>query len=102
MDKVEEKLLESCLCSEKESVLTVRAVLQKCPGQGLRTEGVRGKRATRALAARGSLPTRSSVQAMGPGSQGALKPWLAQPASVSAPPQCLQLVSHLLQLCLDG
>lgn len=26
MDKVEEKLLESCLCSEKESVLTVRAV----------------------------------------------------------------------------
>ena len=43
VDKVEEKLLESCLCSEKESVLTVRAVLQECPGQGLRTRGDEGQ-----------------------------------------------------------
>lgn len=43
VDKVEEKLLESCLCSEKQSVLTVRAVLQKCPGQGLRTRGNEGQ-----------------------------------------------------------
>lgn len=42
--KVEEKLLESCLCSKKESVLTVRAVLQKCPWQGLRTRGCEGAR----------------------------------------------------------
>lgn len=42
--KVEEKLLESCLCSEKESVLTFRAALQKCPGQGLRTREGEGQR----------------------------------------------------------
>lgn len=43
VDKVEEKRLESCLCSEKESVWTVRAVPQKCPGQGLRTRGSEGQ-----------------------------------------------------------
>lgn len=42
--KVEEKLLESCLCSEKESVLTFRAALRKCPGQGLRTRESEGQK----------------------------------------------------------
>lgn len=44
MVKVEEKLLESCLCSEKESVLIFRAALRKCPGQGLRTRESEGQK----------------------------------------------------------
>lgn len=57
----------------------------------------------------GCLPTGSSIRAVWPGlakgtaepgPQGVLGP--ALPADVSAPPQCLQLVGHFLQLRLDG
>ena len=52
---MEEKLLESCLCSEKESVLTFRAALQKCPGQGLRAREGKGQGVTWALRLEASL-----------------------------------------------
>lgn len=37
-----------------------------------------------------------------PGPRGVSGPWLVGPVSASAPPKLLQLVGHLLQLCLDG
>lgn len=37
-----------------------------------------------------------------PGPRGVSGPWLVGSVGASAPPQLLQLVGHLLQLCLDG
>lgn len=70
-----------------------------------------GNRVAWAWAGWGNRPTGSSAQAgwpgpakatTEPGPQGASGCWLAGPAGVSAPPQGLQLVGHLLQLCLYG
>lgn len=101
--KVEEKLLESCLCSEKESVLTVRTALQKSPGRGLTTRGHEGQEGNLGS---GGWKQPYKEQRSGHGSRltGCLEALAVLPATASAssPPQCLQLAGHLLQLCLNG
>ena len=81
-----------------------------CPAAGRTGAGVRSRR-KRAWGQWGglglgrlgaaSLPE-AAPRAVWPGPRGFLGPWLVGPVVASAPPQLLQLVGHLLQLCLDG